>query len=427
MLRRSHRHGAVAALLAAQVAFITPHTAVAQAVEPPAPSSKSAPTLRVMLHPSAAPRGTLPDEVRQRLEAVAGIPFSVLGVTRTGALELAVGDAADRAARRATPAQRPRGAVGGAAERGMAAKSTRVRRAESAPAHKLMVRLADGANADAAAARLAVLAGAPVTRRAHAGQRPGVGAGPAAHRGGDGGSRRGVRTGPGRALRRPGAPRDPARRADPLRSALHGAVVAVRDQGAGRLGAGNGQRRDHRRGGRYGHRGASRPRRPHPARLRLHQRARPLARRRRARCRSARRGRLAERRRLRRPRRAGLVLPRALRGRAHRREREQRRRHRGPRLVGADPAGARARQVRRDLRGRARRRAVGHGRDGRRRARESASGEGRQPEPRRAGPLRRRDPGGDRRRARAGRGDRRQRRQRERGRLRTSRRATAAG
>ncbi|HEX6944753.1 MAG TPA: S8 family peptidase [Casimicrobiaceae bacterium] len=163
MFRRSHRHGAVAALLAAQVAFFTPPTAFAQTAEPPAPAPRSTPTLRVMLHPSAAPRGTLPEEVRQRLEAVAGLPFSVLGVTRTGALELAVADPAERAA----AAQRLRNdrAVLWAepGERGIAAKSTRARRAESAPAHKLMVRLADGANADAAAARLAVLAGAPVT------------------------------------------------------------------------------------------------------------------------------------------------------------------------------------------------------------------------------------------------------------------------
>ena len=163
MSRRSHRQGAVAALLAAQVAFAIPLAASAATLEPPVPATKSAPTLRVMLHPSTAPRGTLPDEARQRLEALAGGPLSVVGVTRTGALEVSVGGEADRSA--AAKRLRSDRAVLWAepAERGIATKSTRAARADSAPAHKLLVRLVDGVDASAAAARLAALAGAPVT------------------------------------------------------------------------------------------------------------------------------------------------------------------------------------------------------------------------------------------------------------------------
>jgi len=45
---------------------------------------KSVSTLRVMLNPAAAPGGAFPDEARRRLEALAGVPLSVAGVTRTG-------------------------------------------------------------------------------------------------------------------------------------------------------------------------------------------------------------------------------------------------------------------------------------------------------------------------------------------------------
>jgi hypothetical protein len=118
-------------------------------------------TLRVMLHPATAPRGSLPDEAKQRLEALAGATLTLQATTRTGALEFAAPgeDVAAIAARlrvdrnvlwaEAVPA-RPR------------AKSKRLAAADSAPAHKLLVRLHDGADAVAAAARLAALAGTAV-------------------------------------------------------------------------------------------------------------------------------------------------------------------------------------------------------------------------------------------------------------------------
>src|SRR5690606_15068418 len=44
--------------------------------------------LRVMLHPNTAPRGTLPAATLANLERVAGASFTLIGATRTGALEL---------------------------------------------------------------------------------------------------------------------------------------------------------------------------------------------------------------------------------------------------------------------------------------------------------------------------------------------------
>ena len=119
------------------------------------------------------------------------------------------------------------------------------------------------------------------------------------------------------------------------------------------------QRRD-RRGHRHRHPAASRPRGPRAAGLRLHLRSGARARRQRARPRSARRRRL-ERRRLRSAPTpsffhglfvAGLIA----------RQHQQRRRHRRPRQRRKHPAGARARQVRRHVRGRAGGHAVGVGR-----------------------------------------------------------------
>jgi serine protease len=51
--------------------------------------------LRVMLHPDAADPGTLPAAQQQRLEAVAGVTFTLTGTTRTGALELALATPTD--------------------------------------------------------------------------------------------------------------------------------------------------------------------------------------------------------------------------------------------------------------------------------------------------------------------------------------------
>lgn len=134
------------------------------AAEPAAPGVAEA-TLRVMLHPDAAPGGTLPDEARMRLETLAGAPVAVAGTTRTGALMLAINGAAG-ATELGTIAGRLRTdrtvLWAEVAERTLQAKSLRSWRAGGAPAHKLLVRLADGADPVAAAARLSVLAGSPV-------------------------------------------------------------------------------------------------------------------------------------------------------------------------------------------------------------------------------------------------------------------------
>ncbi len=47
--------------------------------------------IRLMLHPSAAAPGTLPLAALTKLQALAGVPLSASGVTRTGALEFALG------------------------------------------------------------------------------------------------------------------------------------------------------------------------------------------------------------------------------------------------------------------------------------------------------------------------------------------------
>jgi len=46
-------------------------------------------SIRLMLHPTAAPRGELPAERLAQLEAIAGTTLTLTGTTRTGALELA--------------------------------------------------------------------------------------------------------------------------------------------------------------------------------------------------------------------------------------------------------------------------------------------------------------------------------------------------
>jgi serine protease len=129
--------------------------------------AKSVPTLRVMLNPAAAPRGTLPEAARERLAALAGAPVALIGTTRTGALELAVAGPRDAAALD-TLAKRLSGdrlvlwAEPGAA-RTVAPKAGAAAADEHATGRKLLVRLADGADPGTVAPRLAELAGVPVT------------------------------------------------------------------------------------------------------------------------------------------------------------------------------------------------------------------------------------------------------------------------
>jgi len=129
--------------------------------------NKATPTLRVMLNPAAAPRGVLPDAARNRLAALAGTPVALVGTTRTGALQLAVAGPRDDAALEVM-AKRLRGdrlvlwAEAGT-PRAIFAKSSKAAAAERAIGRKLLVRLTDGTDPAAAVARLAQIAGVPVT------------------------------------------------------------------------------------------------------------------------------------------------------------------------------------------------------------------------------------------------------------------------
>ena len=142
---------AMAALLAATVLL---------ASAPPAQAAQVT-TLRVMLNPATAPRGTLPDAAHDRLEALAGARLVMTGATRTGALELMMdgtpaGGAnaavarlrADRAVLWAEPGHEP-------ATRLLA----RAKAASGPPGRKLMIRLADGVRIDDALPLLSARAG----------------------------------------------------------------------------------------------------------------------------------------------------------------------------------------------------------------------------------------------------------------------------
>lgn len=158
------RARALAVLLAVAAGAVLPEAAAAS--DRPPSAGKAVATLRVMLNPATAPRGTLPAAAKARLEALAGTGLGVAGTTRTGALDLAVDGAAspaalDAAAKRLRTDRSVLWAE--VATRHVAPKSERVSKAAAAPAHKLMVRLADGADPVAAAARLAALAGTTVS------------------------------------------------------------------------------------------------------------------------------------------------------------------------------------------------------------------------------------------------------------------------
>ena len=129
---------AVAAALAALslLALASPRAVHAQAVT----------TLRVMLHPSAAPGGTLPDEARARLEALVGGQVRVIGSTRTGALDLAVDAARSPYSLNALLARIRADRAVLWAETPPTQSSLRAARAKAASGpkgRKLMVRLAD--------------------------------------------------------------------------------------------------------------------------------------------------------------------------------------------------------------------------------------------------------------------------------------------
>ena len=141
--------------------------AAALALPRPA-SSGTVPGLRVMLHPEAATRGTLPAAMHAKLERLAGTTLVVSGTTRTGALELATAAPIDEvaAARIAKVMRQDRSVLW--AEPRRAPRPTLKAATQDARHNRLgrqlMVRLADGVAPDwaALAPRFAALAGMPV-------------------------------------------------------------------------------------------------------------------------------------------------------------------------------------------------------------------------------------------------------------------------
>ena len=108
--------------------------------------------LRVMLHPSAAPRGTLPESMRTKLERLTGAALAVSASTRTGALDLALPAPVDEAdAMRFSKALREDRAVLWAQPIRPPAALAKAARADArfnTPGRQLMVRLADGVAED---------------------------------------------------------------------------------------------------------------------------------------------------------------------------------------------------------------------------------------------------------------------------------------
>ena len=124
--------------------------------------------VRVMLHPTAATRGTLPEAMRTKLERIAGTTLALAGTTRTGALELATPGPVDEAvAGRIAKALREDRSVLWAeplrAPRTVVKAATQPAR-YNRPGRQLMVRLADGVAEDWAtlAPRFAERVGMPV-------------------------------------------------------------------------------------------------------------------------------------------------------------------------------------------------------------------------------------------------------------------------
>ncbi len=146
-------------------ALVTALTAGLVLVAAPAfaKTTLTVPTLRVMLNPAAAPGGTLPDAVKVHLESLTRSPLMLSGVTRTGALEFALGGPRDPGSMRELAARlRADRSVlwTELADRTIHAKSLR-----DAPGagRKLMVRLIDGTDTEAVLPRLASIAGVPLT------------------------------------------------------------------------------------------------------------------------------------------------------------------------------------------------------------------------------------------------------------------------
>ena len=157
MLQPVARPGSLAAVAAVAFALLAASAA-----------ASTVPGVRVMLHPSAATRGTLPDAMQAKLERIAGTTLTLAATTRTGALELAtpepIDDAVaariakalreDRSVLWAEPRRAPRAVAKAASQH------PRYNRLD----RRLMVRLADGVAEDWAslAPRLAERIGMPL-------------------------------------------------------------------------------------------------------------------------------------------------------------------------------------------------------------------------------------------------------------------------
>ena len=140
---------------------LTACLALAIAAPALAKAEKTRPTLRVMLNPSTAPRGTLPDNARVRLESLVGAKVTVAAITRTGALDLVIGDSHDKAALQAL-AGRLRTERSVLWAEVAEAQTVRPKAAIAAKAaqeagRKLLVRFDDGADPRTAVSRLSAL------------------------------------------------------------------------------------------------------------------------------------------------------------------------------------------------------------------------------------------------------------------------------
>lgn len=106
-------------------------------------------TLRVMLSPIAAPRGTLPAAAQSRLEAIAGTGLSLGGTTRTGALDLRLATPLDAASAKRVLTRLRQDRIVLWADLPPSDEALRELRqkaaATGAPGRKLMVRLVDAA------------------------------------------------------------------------------------------------------------------------------------------------------------------------------------------------------------------------------------------------------------------------------------------
>ena len=321
-------------------------------------------SLRVMLHPYAAARGELPPEAHATLESIAGTGLTLTGTTRTGALDLAlaapVTEADADAMVKKLRVSRSVLWAEAIAPASVARKSAKADPNGDVQGRRIMVRLKDGVTVvwPEFLERLRKRLGMAVTLERQFAHIHVVSVSLAQSADNLAEFAKIIQTEPEVQYA------DPVKRArtfavpnDPLYSeqwSMHGTVAGINVETAWAL-----QPSTHGITVAVVDTGIlppSGPRRSRPARLRLHLRSRPRARRQRARPESARRRRLV----CERVRRISTSsLARAVRRRPDRRQHQQRHRRRGHRTRREHPSGARARRVRRHVRGHPRRHDVG--------------------------------------------------------------------